>query len=335
MLHLVGIVVFGGLVIQCDNPNYPSYTDLNYEIEILDQSLFGGLQDVFFINESTGYVVSGNGYIEKTVDGGQSWTQQSSGTTKSLQKIFFLTADVGFVAGGCNGTSCGGAESIILKTTDGGTSWIQLDVPTKLQIRSIFFLNEQTGFASMLGKFISTEDGGVTWSVHEYPGPTVGPVCFVNESMGYVKIPSGGRLISLDGGKSWSEDNQNEEKILSQYLNSLSGNEKPNYTCIYYILNGTDIRSKLDDQRNVFDAHFIDEYRGFAVGWGNWNVGGFGKNFGYWNGAIHTTFDTGVSWESDMNITSMSGIYGIHFPNSRIGFAVGGGRYILKLTILD
>ena len=72
------------------------------------------LNAVYFVNESTGYMVGDDGIIYKTTDGGVTLTQQISNTSWSLYAVQFLNADYGFAVGK-NGT--------ILKTTDGGV-WI-------------------------------------------------------------------------------------------------------------------------------------------------------------------------------------------------------------------
>ena len=72
------------------------------------------LKTVKFINALTGWVAGGNGAILKTTDGGNNWSLQTSGTTKTLRSIFFLDAN--------NGWACGDGGTIIT-TSNGGTTW--------------------------------------------------------------------------------------------------------------------------------------------------------------------------------------------------------------------
>jgi photosystem II stability/assembly factor-like uncharacterized protein len=62
-------------------------------------------------NSMIGYTCALYGFINKTTNGGATWKAQTSGTSESLNEIFFLNATTGFVVG-TNGT--------LLKTTDGG-----------------------------------------------------------------------------------------------------------------------------------------------------------------------------------------------------------------------
>ena len=65
----------------------------------------------FFVNENIGWYVSGN-QIRYTSDGGQTWTQQNSPENNSLQSIYFVDQNNGWISGD-NGT--------ILHTINGGT----------------------------------------------------------------------------------------------------------------------------------------------------------------------------------------------------------------------
>src|SRR5258708_26081639 len=66
------------------------------------------------LDANTVVAVGDAGTIVRTTDGGQSWTLQSSGTTRDLRGVSFVDADTG-TAVGFSGT--------ILRTTDGGQTW--------------------------------------------------------------------------------------------------------------------------------------------------------------------------------------------------------------------
>lgn len=72
---------------------------------------FEGIQ---MVNSMIGYTCGLGGVINKTTDGGYSWQQQISGTTESVNEIFFLNSLTGYAAG-TNGT--------LLKTTDGSDNF--------------------------------------------------------------------------------------------------------------------------------------------------------------------------------------------------------------------
>jgi len=57
------------------------------------------LSDLYFHDSITGYLVSGNGDIFITTDGGDSWNPQNSNTTAGINQIFFLDKITGWLAG--------------------------------------------------------------------------------------------------------------------------------------------------------------------------------------------------------------------------------------------
>jgi hypothetical protein len=74
------------------------------------------LTSVFFLNANKGYVVDEGGDILKTINGGLTWTNDSSGTWNNLASVFFTDSTTGYAVGG------GGT---ILKIGNGGTDVIE------------------------------------------------------------------------------------------------------------------------------------------------------------------------------------------------------------------
>lgn len=116
------------------------------------------LNNVFFINPTTGWVVGSEGSIYATRNGGTTWTRQNTTTKYNLFRVIFLNENVGYVCGGNL------EAGIILKTTDGGTTWRRQLVPTDGAIRGIAFSDEQNGWTVGNGGLIlATRNGGQTW----------------------------------------------------------------------------------------------------------------------------------------------------------------------------
>ena len=58
------------------------------------------LNDVYFIDNLTGWAVGDSGTVIKTTNGGQAWTVQTSGTTHNLTDVNFIDAMNGYAVGG-------------------------------------------------------------------------------------------------------------------------------------------------------------------------------------------------------------------------------------------
>ncbi len=97
------------------------------------------LNDAYFVNDSTAYVVGNSGTILKTTNSGSSWTSQTSGSISNINAICFIGTDTGFIAG---------ASGAILKTVNGGTSWSTLTSGTTNDLNDIAFVDAYKGYAS-------------------------------------------------------------------------------------------------------------------------------------------------------------------------------------------
>jgi uncharacterized protein (TIGR03437 family) len=87
--------------------------------------------------DSRGWIVGDNGTILKTINGGDTWTLQASGTTVNLRDVYFLDEQRGWAVGD------GG---VILATTDGGSTWVQEASGVTTDLRSVHFVSASVGF---------------------------------------------------------------------------------------------------------------------------------------------------------------------------------------------
>jgi photosystem II stability/assembly factor-like uncharacterized protein len=91
---------------------------------IVSDKYVGG---VYFLDAFTGWVVGNDGLVIKTIDGGDSWDIQNSGTYVNLYAVHFIDSCKGWAVGS-NGT--------ILHTTNGGVTFIEEinEAPPKFSI---------------------------------------------------------------------------------------------------------------------------------------------------------------------------------------------------------
>ena len=115
-----------------------------------------GLNSIYMVNSSTGYVCGGNGYICCTTNGGNTWSQMTSPTTNMLNKIQFIDANTGW-AFGTGGT--------VLYTVNGGSNWSLGNSNYTNSITWGSMVNAGTGwFVGAMGCVSKTTDGGRNWS---------------------------------------------------------------------------------------------------------------------------------------------------------------------------
>lgn len=167
--------------------------------------------DVFFIDENTGWAA--NGYyasIQKTTDGGLTWTQQLNQTDLGgnyyFRNVEFLNANIGFL---------GTLDGEFYKTTNGGDNWnIVTITPNPAAICGLTTIGNSTvygcGAYFTPAYIIKSTDSGMTWQyidMSTYANALV-EVKFVNELIGYAagRSDSGAIVLkTLDGGNTWTE----------------------------------------------------------------------------------------------------------------------------------
>lgn len=276
-----------------------SYSNTNY-------SRYG----LFFTTSSVGWTIGSSGNIEKTADGGQSWTTQISGTTQTLRKVFFIDANTGWVVGD-NGT--------ILKTANGGQNWSAQSSGTTRQLNAVQFINASEGWAvGDNGTFLKTVDGGATWVVKpiQYFTNYLYTLHFFNSNEGIV-AGDYGYARTTDGGNTFVD-----------YYNSNLGNSKALFfvnASVGYSVGesghiaktenaGISWQSYADNYKleNINRISFADETNGWGLADGR---------------TLVKSTDGGKSWVK-ANVQPGSGnesMYGLQFKNATTGWICGFG----------
>lgn len=190
-------------------------TDVGETWSILKDGLGPMLNDVFFINEDTGFAVGEHGYVLKTEDAGVTWaevTLPGSASFRILNAVCFNSNTSGFILGG-NPTN----DSIqtILKTMDGGNTWsIVTDKPNPM-IQDMSFLNENKGLMVGNNGFAQeTVDGGKTWVDIVLPNVNdqwfFTSVHYYNDSTAVIGGRNGALFLSFDSSSFRTLDIQEE-----------------------------------------------------------------------------------------------------------------------------
>jgi photosystem II stability/assembly factor-like uncharacterized protein len=112
------------------------------------------INDSYYLDSHTGFIVGDDGNILKTENTGQSWTNIYSGVVERLWDIEFINRETGFVVG---------EFGRILKTMDGGVTWRKTDSGTQEDIYSVAFLNANDGWVGTESGLRYTTDGGESW----------------------------------------------------------------------------------------------------------------------------------------------------------------------------
>lgn len=88
-----------------------------------------------FVDVFVGYVVGDLNTVEKTLNGGQTWTNYTP--SGSWQGVSFTSYTKGWISG---------ADGKIMRTDDGGANWSAESTPTDKILKDIFFYNSSLGW---------------------------------------------------------------------------------------------------------------------------------------------------------------------------------------------
>ena len=287
------------------------------QIELLTQEVDAHtslpLFDVFFANDSIGYICGGDKYNKgiflKTSDGGKMWNTPDSIIPKAAYAQYFFNANEGFVGGydtwlaytadsgktfsaqpsyeletqdisfgdhlhGVRVNGSGYADGKILSTNNGGSSWTTTAILSN-GFRCVTFSDATTVFAGGYGVIYKSTDAGQTFFPLDIRGDFFVATDFPSANVGYFAGFQGVILKTSDAGNSFS-------KVMKENTPFA--------------------------KREHFEAiDFIDDDNGFVAGD---------------NGLMYQTTDGGNNWKKVKQFTDTN-LRDIHLFSATSGIAVG------------
>jgi len=164
-----------------------------------------------FASDQVGWAVGESGAIQRTIDGGATWTLQETPMRKLLYDVVAIDDGHAWAVG---------ASGTILRTVDGGRNWDEQSSGVIQALRAVHFVDPQRGWAvGAKGVIISTTNGGARWqrltsgselnlndvvflNAKEVPG--AGPIKGPREGReGWIAGDRGLLLHTTDGGATW------------------------------------------------------------------------------------------------------------------------------------
>ncbi len=108
-----------------------------------------------FDGKQEGWIVGDMGVILATINNGNTWTVQDSGTTAGLYNVDFRSDKEGYAVG---------ERGTILRTEDGGRSWIMVETFVQKTLFRVNFVDDKNGWiVGSEGTILRTYDRGRTW----------------------------------------------------------------------------------------------------------------------------------------------------------------------------
>lgn len=292
--------------------------------------------DVFFLNETTGWAANGFfATVYKTTDGGLTWNQQLTeadlGGAFYFRNIEFLNENIGFI---------GTLNSLFLKTTDGGENWTPVTniTPNPLAICGLNAVNDSTiyGCGAFFGPafIIKSTDAGNNWTHTNMSAfaTALVEILFIDDLIGYAggQNNNGAVLLkTIDGGVTWSEIyNSNIPGEYVWKLQTLATDNNIIFGAVSSVVPRLGKLIKSGDAGNTWQSFNAPETDIQAVGFITEQKGWMG---GHTTG-FYETNDGGVTWSNTGVGNNLNRIFVV---SSNLAYGCGTSVYKFTDTSLS
>jgi len=195
---------------------YDTFSEMGLEVDF-HRYLPYGLSDIFFIDQSRGWIVGGRGdrgLIFYTQDGGYTWRIKEN-NLKAISRVFFIDEDTGWIIP----FEIERPEYYIYHTSDGGDTWEGQQI--EYSPKDIYFVNKEVGWVSTLFRIYSTTDGGTNWILQFISLNGVEDIFFTDPNNGWAVGRDGYYYHTQDGGWHWSEGKiEGMDSLIDVYFTS-------------------------------------------------------------------------------------------------------------------
>ncbi|MBO0861377.1 MAG: hypothetical protein J2P21_23385 [Chloracidobacterium sp.] len=155
---------------------------------------------MFFASDQAGWAVGESGTIQRTSDGGATWTLQESPTRKLLYDVAAIDDGHAWAVG---------AGGTVLRTVDGGRNWDEQSSGVVQALRAVHFVDAKLGWAvGARGTILSTTNGGANWRPQTSGVDlNLNDVVFINAKEGpregWIAGDRGLLMHTTNGGETW------------------------------------------------------------------------------------------------------------------------------------
>jgi photosystem II stability/assembly factor-like uncharacterized protein len=282
------------------------------------------LNAVYFTDSQRGWIGGDDGFVSSTVNGGQTWTQQSLATASAVSDVYFTGNDTGFLLAGDE----------IFATTDAGRNWKSQRrflasefEGAEPDLYSVRFAGKKKGWVvgslSRKGNIVEsivffTDDAGVSW--RRQPVPTHEELIhldFIDDKRGWIVGASGTILHTENGGESWNAQTSGVQRKIFHvdFRNEKEGWAVGGRGTLLRTSNGGNTWTAVESntRSSLLSVQFVSEKQGWAAGY---------------EGVILRSEDGGQTWIRQITPTEQN-LYALYM-GKKTGWAVGGDGFVLR-----
>ena len=262
------------------------------------------------------FVCGSSGLVQRSTNGGASWTTMTAPTSATLYACFFNTPLDGWVAGGDGNNS----DTHAYHTTDGGASWQAINVDANYWVRRMYFPNPMKGYFALSvseqsGEIMETQDGGATFTKRYTSNAGLYGLAFTDANNGVCTGRDGTGLWTSDGGTTWT-------RSTTTMIDDLADDAAfvPNNPMLGFAANYTDAStgavSRTTDGGHTWSTATQVNFGVYPVAVNNRVVVAGGDN-----GNVLVSTDLGTTWAS--SVIGRQKMYSAKFVNSSKCVVVG------------
>ena len=284
------------------------------------------LNEILFLNVSTGFAAGNGGVILKTTNSGANWVNVYSVNIYDVNTFYFLNPTTGW-AYICSNIS---DSTFLLKTVNSGAAWSKsyIDISGSPQnAAEIKFLNENTGYLVNSVNVNKTTNSGSNW--YEINAGVSAPTClhFLSESTGWVGGFQTSLYKTINAGNNWIQQFENLPNTFSKeiiFLNNTTGFYATDYY-IYRSTNGGDNWNESFSYDNNYPVtmFFLNVNTG-------WCISTIADNT--YRNVILRTDNSGLNWGIHELGLGNRRFNGVFFTSQNTGWIVGDSGYIFRST---
>jgi photosystem II stability/assembly factor-like uncharacterized protein len=275
------------------------------------------------------------GTIQRSTDGGVTWTHVKTPTPKTLFGISFADDKNGWAVG---------AGGTIIRSTDGGLTWVAQPVeltddmggamPLDMNLFSVSAVSPTEAWAvGDLGMVLRTRDGekwerisfdNVIYADDNVPERLLNAVVFTSPTDGWIAGEFATLLRTTDGGQTWTGTRQINGAPTDLYLFNLSGAAGGPAAAVG--LAGSVLVSS--EGGAIWESRSVDTSAGlFAIAWNGEHGVAVGDR-----GVVFVSKDGGQTWTDAKRPPLFNWLAGVTFAGPDAALIVGEAGVILRST---